>query len=226
MSIQCLDANGTLLSSTEIDAWELKASRRALLNFKTLLQDQQILALLEEQIQQGDAYFKSLISQSNGNFKEARVDFNVPGLKASKFLGWFERLGSRELTKSQRFHEIMAPSHPEHYSLGPYEIGVVETIGRYICRMRVDTKSEVPQFVKEYGDSSFTTKLPVTCYLDDGTVFLYGYQEIREDQHGCKFRIRILFPTASPQLLIDEHIEHLAIEFRYWIEAAMRSIQQ
>ena len=81
----------------------------------------------------------------------------------------------------------------------------------------------MPDFVREFGDPAFEYKLPVTCYLDDGTVFFYGFSEIRDTEDGCDFRFRIIFPAASPQILFDEHTEHLAIEFRSWIAAAFRS---
>ncbi|MCJ1431956.1 hypothetical protein MMC27_001312 [Xylographa pallens] len=160
--------------------------------------------------------------QSNRQFKESRVDLSTKGVKASHFLECFKNVDSKDTPEQcQRFFlDIMAPAHPEHYALGPYPIGIVETIGQHMCRVRVDNKVEVPEWVKEYGDSTFPTKLLVAGYLDDGTIFFYGYQEIRDVEDGCDFRFRIIFPAASPQILFDEHTEHLAIEFQHWIAAA------
>ncbi|KAK5112322.1 hypothetical protein LTR62_004285 [Meristemomyces frigidus] len=224
-SLECSLPNGRNLSTSEVDAWELKAARRGLLNLKTLLQGQPMLDLLAKQIEEGDAYFKSLIAKSNGQFKESRVDFRAKGITSSQFLEWFRIVDAKETPEGiRRFYlDIMAPAHPEHYALGPYPIGIVETIGQHICRVRIDNVVEVPDFVREYGDSTYNKKLPVTCYLDDGTVFFYGFQEIRDTEDGCDFRIRIIFPAASPQILFDEHAEHLAIEFRSWIAAAFGS---
>lgn len=224
-SLQCSLPNGQNITSGEIDAWELKAARRALLNLKTLLEGQPMLDLLAQQIEEGDTYFKGLIAKSNGQFKESRVDFTVKGIKSFQFLEWFKNVGANETPEGRQrlFLGIMAPAHPEHYALGPYPIGIVETIGQHICRVRIDPVVEVPDFVREYGDSTFEHKMPVTCYLDDGTVFFYGFQEIRDTEDGCDFRIRIIFPAASPQVLFDEHTEHLAIEFGSWIAAAFES---
>lgn len=182
-----------------------------------------MLDLLAKQIGEGDAYFKSLIAKSNGQFKESRVDFKAKGITSSQFLEWFQIVDVKEKPDDIRcfYLDIMAPAHPEHYALGPYPIGIVETIGQHICRVRIDNTVGVPQFVQDHGDSSYNKKLPVTCYLDDGTVFFYGFQEIRDTEDGCDFRIRIIFPAASPQILFDEHTEHLAIEFRSWITAAI-----
>ncbi len=224
-SLQCSLPNGQNISSGEVDAWELKASRRALLNLKTLLGEQLMLDLLAKQIKEGDAYFKDLIAKSNGQFKESRIDFAVKGLKSFEFLEWFKNIGANETSEGKRrlFLDIMAPAHPEHYALGPYPIGIVETIGQHICRVRIDNVVEVPDLVREYGDAAFERKLPVTCYLDDGTLFFYCFQEIRDTEDGSDFRIRIIFPAASPQILFDEHTEHLAIEFRSWMAAAFQS---
>lgn len=224
-SLQCSLPNGQKLSTGEIDAWELKAARRGLQNLKTLLEGQPMLDLLAKQIEEGDTYFKSLIAESNGQFKESRVDFRAKGITSSQFLEWFKIVDAKETPDTiRRFYlDIMAPAHPEHYAPGPYPVGIVETIGQHICRVRIDNTVEVPQFVRGYGDSTYDKKLPVTCYLDDGTVFFYGFQELRDTEHGCDFRFRIIFPAASPQILFDEHTEHLAIEFRSWIVAVSES---
>lgn len=228
LSIQCTLPDGRKIGSSEIDGWELKAAYRALLNLKTLLYEQPILDLLAQQIQEGDTYFKDLIAKSDGRFTESRVDFSVQGLTSGQFLSWFKSIGAKSAPESVKrlFLDIMAPAHPEHYALGPYSIGIVETIGGHICRVRIDNAVEVPDFVREYGDPAFEHKLPVTCYLDDGTVFFYGYQEIRDRDNGCDFRFRIIFPAASPKALLEEHVKHLAIEFKSWIAAAFRSCQK
>ena len=187
-----------------------------------------MLDLLAKQMEEGDNYFKGLIAKSKGQFKESRVDIKAKGITSSQFLEWFKEVDAKETSERKRrfYLDIMAPAHPEHYALGPYPIGIVETIGQHICRVRIDNAAEVPDFVREYGDPTYDKKLPVTCYLNDGTLFFYGFQELRDSEDGCEFRFRILFPAASPQLLFDEHTEHLAIEFRSWIAAAFESPQK
>ena len=224
-SLECSLPNGEIRSASEVDAWELKAARRGFGNLKTLLEGQPMLDLLAKQIEEGDRYFKGLVEASDGQFKESRIDFKAKGITSSQFTQWFADLVGKETTESKRhlYLDIMAPAHPEHYALGPYPIGIVETIGRHLCRVRIDNVADVPDFVKHYGDPTYHTKLPVAGYLDDGTLFFYGFQELRDFAEGCDFRFRILFPAASPQLLIDEHTEHLAIEFRHWIVAVFNS---
>ena len=219
-------ANGRNISNSEIDAWELRVARRGLGNLKTLLEGQPMLDLLAKQIEEGDAYFKSIIAKSDGHFKESRVDFSAKGITSSQFVEWFTG-GHAEATSQgtrRTYLDIMAPAHPEHYSLGPYPLGIVETIGQHICRVRIEMTAEVPDLVLEYGDPAFDKKLAVTCSLDDGTLFFYGFQEFQDTDDGFDLRMRIIFPAASPQILFDEHNEHLAIEFRSFITAAYESL--
>ncbi|KAK3676565.1 hypothetical protein LTR78_003339 [Recurvomyces mirabilis] len=227
-SLQCSLPTGKVLSAGEVDAWELKAARRGLKNLKTLLEGQAMLDLLTKQIEESDAYFKAIIAKSKGQFNESRIDFKAKGITSSQFLEWFKVIGGRQTTEGRRqfFLDTMAPAHPEHYALGPYPMGIIETIGLHVCRLRVDNAVEVPDFVKAYGDASYGKKLPVTGFLDDGTLFFYGFQELRDTDDGCDFRFRIIFPAAAPQDLFDEHTEHLAIEFRSWIATAFESYQK
>lgn len=227
-SLECSLPTGKVLSPGEVDAWELKAARRGLQNLKTLLEGQAMLDLLTKQIEEGDAYFKGIIAKSKGQFNESRIDFKAIGITSSQFLEWFEVIGGRQTNNGRRqfFLDSMAPAHPEHYALGPYPMGIVETIGNHICRVRVDNVVEVPDFVKAYGDASYNNKMPVTGFLDDGTLFFYGFQELRDTDDGCDFRFRIIFPAAAPPVLFDEHAENLAIEFRSWIATAFESHQK
>lgn len=225
-SLECSLPTGRPVSTEERSAWELKAARRALQNLKTLIDEQTMLKLLDTQIEAGDHYFKQLIQESHGQFKESRVDFHAKGLTSTQFLAWFGALAAHDGTTHGRrslYLDLMAPAHPEHYALGPYFIGNVETIGRHMCRIQMDIQEEVPDFVKAYGDPAYPIKLANTGLLDDGTAILYGFQELRDVDDGCDFRTRILFPAASPQILFDEHTEHLAIEFGHWIVAASES---
>ncbi|KAK0863524.1 hypothetical protein LTR87_016159 [Friedmanniomyces endolithicus] len=220
-SLECSLPTGEVLSPGEVDAWELKAARRGLQNLKTLLEGQAMLDLLTKQIEEGDAYFKGIIAKSKGQFNESRIDFKAIGITSSQFLKWQTNNGRRQF-----FLDSMAPAHPEHYALGPYPMGIVETIGNHICRVRVDNVVEVPDFVKAYGDASYNNKMPVTGFLDDGTLFFYGFQELRDTDDGCDFRFQIIFPAAAPPVLFDEHAENLAIEFRSWIATAFESHQK
>jgi hypothetical protein len=214
--------NGQAVENNEVDSWELKASRRALRNLKTLLAGQPMLDLLQSQIEVADAYYKDIIARSDGQYRESRIDLKAKGITLAQFMEWWKvwmvELQKPEI-KQQVFIDTMVPAHPEHYTLSPYQSGVVETIGEHIARVRIEPCLNPPDFVREYGDPSYQ-HLPATGTLDDGSVLFYILQEIRDSEEGCDFRLRLLFPAAAPQVFFEEHAEHLAVEFRSFISTA------
>ncbi|KAL9543547.1 hypothetical protein MBANPS3_008071 [Mucor bainieri] len=200
--------NGESVDISQVDSWELKTSRRALKNLKTLLAGQPMLDLLKNQMDEADTYFKSIINKSNGEFKESRID-----LKAK------EMIDQPPEVKRQVFIDTMVPSHPEHYAVLLDQEGIVETIGGHLARLLFRPCANPPEFVKAFGDPSFQN-LPAMGTLQDGSTFAYIFQELRDSDEGCDFHLRVLFPAAAPQLLFDEHAEHLAVEFRGFITTA------
>lgn len=224
LSIECCHPNGQAITSGEIDAWELKAARRALRNLKTLLEGQPMLDLIDKQMQEADNYYRDLIAKSNKKFKESRIDLKAHGLTSAQFLEWFrEWINDVKTPEGKRrvFLNDIAPAHPEHYAIPPYPAGIIETIGGHVGRVRIEPGATLPDFVnEEYGDPTYRTKLTGTAYLDDGSLFFHLFQELRDSEDGCDFRLRILYPAASPQSLLDEHSEHLAVEFRSFLTAA------
>lgn len=220
--------NGLAVSSNDVDSWELKASRRALRNLKTLLAGQPMLNLLKPQIEEADAYYKEIIDKSKGQYKESRIDLKANGITVASFLDWWgewmQELQDEE-KKVETFLETMVPAHPEHYALPPYPSGVVETIGEHIARVQIKPVFDLPDFVRAYGDSSYKP-LSAIGTLEDGGVLFYILQELRDCEGGCQFRLRLLFPAAAPQVFFDEHAEHLAVEFRQFITLAFERQQR
>ena len=62
--------------------------------------------------------------------------------------------------------------------------------------------------------------------MDDGSVLFYILQELRDCDEGSEFRLRLLFPAAAPQVFFDEHAEHLAVEFRSFVNSAFERQQR
>ncbi|CAO3642883.1 unnamed protein product [Mucor fragilis] len=216
--------NGESVDINQVDSWELKASRRALKNLKTLLAGQPMLDLIKDQMDEADAYYKSIIEKSNGEFKESRIDLKVKEISTAQFTTWWntwlsEMLNQPPEAKRQVFIDTMVPSHPEHYALLIDQEGLVETIGGRLARVSVHPCANPPEFVKAFGDPSYQN-LPARGTLKDGSTFAYIFQELRDSDEGYDFRLRVLFPAAAPQLLFDEHAEHLAVEFRSFITTA------
>jgi hypothetical protein len=228
LSLEYSWPSGKAVETSDVDSWELKASRRALKNLKTLLAGQVMLDLLKPAIEEADIYYKDIINRSNGEYKESRIDLKARGLKVAHFMSWWKEwmgdLQDSEI-KQKTFLETMVPAHPEHYALPPYPSGVVETIGEHIARVQIKPIFDPPPFVRAYGDPSYQP-LSAIGTLDDGSILFYILQELRDCDDGSEFRLRLLFPAAAPQVFFDEHAEHLAVEFRSFITSAFERQQR
>jgi hypothetical protein len=228
LSLRYSRPNGTPIPTNDIDTWELKASRRALKTLRTLLSNEAMLSLLDPLIEEADTYYKTIIAQSHGEYKESRIDLKAHGLKVSHFMDWWEEwmadLQNPE-TQQKTFLETMVPAHPEHYALPPYPSGVVETIGEHIARVQIKPIFDSPAFVSAYGDPAYQP-LSAIGTLDDGSILFYILQELRDCDEGSEFRLRLLFPAAAPQVFFDEHAEHLAVEFRSFVTSAFERQQR
>lgn len=226
LSIEYSWPNGQAVKENEVDFWELKASRRALRNLRTLLAGKPMLDLLQKQIDEADIYFKGIIAESNGQYRETRIDLKAKGFTKSEFLGWWKEW-MQELanpsTKQKTFLDTMVPAHPEHYAPPPYPGGIIETIGEHIARVRIQPGGDLPDCVRQYGDERYQP-LSAIGTLDDGSILFYILQEVRDVDEGCEFRLRLCFPVAAPQVFFDEHAEHLAVEFRGFIQTAFVAI--
>lgn len=222
VSLEYCWPTGESVDNNQVDSWELKASRRALKNLRTLLAGQPMLDLIKNQIEEADTYYKDIIEKSNGEFKESRIDLKAKGITLAQFMAWW-KVWMAELqqpdVKQQVFMDTMVPAHPEHYALPANHGGIVETIGEHIARVHIKPCASPPDFVKAYGDPSYQHLLAIGT-LEDGSILLYILQEIRDSEEGCDFRLRLLFPASAPQVFFDEHAEHLAIEFRSFINTA------
>lgn len=208
----------------DVDSWELRASRRALLNLKSLIRSKQMLQLIQPQIDEADAYFKQVIADSDGSYRSCATHLKVTGIKLNHIMSLRQKMSTSMTTdagREQFFLDVLARAHPEHYALPPYEDGIVEVIGEHMARLNIDKDSEVPSFVvEEYGDPTFQAKKVATGRLDDGSVLCYILHQFKDTEAGCELIVRLLFPANAPEVWFKEHAEHLAIEFRAGLKKA------
>ena len=224
-------AKGNVHDDQVVDAWELKAARRALMNLKTLLYGQPMLELIQKQIDASDAYYKDVIAASDGKYRECRVDLHVKGLTTMQIQTFRKRrmqqAAGKPDAKDALALGLMLPAHPEHYALPPdYPEGIIEVIGEHMARIRIEVTSDVPSFVMDYGHPDYAFKKPTVGRLDDGAVLFYILHEFRDREDGCDCILRLLFPAAAPQVFFDDHAEHLSIEFRSGLRAAFKEYNQ
>lgn len=169
-----------------------------------------MLDLLQNQIEEADAYYKDITARSNGRYTESRIDLKAKGFTLTQFMEWWKvwmvELQTPEL-KQKVFLDTMVTADQEHYTLPPYNSGIVETIREHIARVCALPCANPPNFVHEYGDPTYQ-HLPVIGIMDDGSILFYILQEVRDSEEGCDFHLQLLFPAAAPQVFFDEHAEH------------------
>lgn len=210
---------GRTADESVVDQWELKAARRALRNLKSVAGGQVMMDLLAEQIEAGDRFHHDLIAASGGGYRESRTAFAVRGLGGTELAEWFQGQAA-----TGRFQDkaLLLNAHPEHYVEPPqYPGGMVETIGGHLTRFRVSVAGELPAPVAAYLDPAYpVTLMNAELTLDDGTPFAYCLHQARDTETGADVVVRVVYPAAAPDSMIEGHCEHLAIEFRSWIRNA------
>lgn len=117
-------------------------------------------------------------------------------------------------------------AHPEHYVQPPgYPGGTVETIGGHLTRFKASMSPELPPSISEYLDPAYPLTLATALLsLDDGTPFAYCVHQARDTDTGADVVVRVLYPSAAPDSMIEEHCEHLSVEFRNWIRDAADAV--
>ncbi|RFU27280.1 hypothetical protein B7463_g9047, partial [Scytalidium lignicola] len=205
-------------SDRDVDFWELRASRRALANLKTLLYGTPMLDLVKAQCEQGDIYFKSLLAASKDCWHECRTDMHVISVGVRDVMDARKKLLT--MKNRERVLRTLLPAHPEHYAKPACEgqEGVIEVIGEHMMSLRMVVTDDVPDFVRAYADPAYPFKKPTVVKLQDGTTAYYILHEFRDVEDGCKLRLRVVFPAAAPEIMFSEHAEHMAIEFRFGVK--------
>ena len=199
----------------EVDLLELKASRRALLNLRTLLNGEPMRELLREQMDAADQQWKEWLAASNGSWREVRMDMTVEGFTATEFLTGIVAMQAGG--QDDFMIKFMYPMHPEHYCAPGHEVaGIVETLGRMPTRLILSPQQldGMPDFVQRLADESYPLKMCAEGLLQDGTTVGYLFHQYRDTPTGCDLIFRGFGPSAGPDYASEEHEEHFAVEFR------------
>lgn len=203
-----------------IDGFELFSARRALALLKEKLGRQSILDLLHEDISAGNAFLRAHLERSAGAKATGTTVLHAQGITAAAFTGWLARGFARE--------DVMLAGHPEHYSIHAEPgkgANIVETLGEYVCSF----------FMREWDDSIVADQnLSATSnaksnsrqslmLLEDGTVVGSISSVFDEAPGGFTATLSVTLPATCAPDVIQQHLEHFAVEFRTWI---LRSIAE
>ncbi|WP_033294282.1 hypothetical protein [Amycolatopsis jejuensis] len=214
---------GGTFDEAAVDQWELAAAQRALKNLKAVASGQVMVDLLADQIEAGDQHVKELLAASDGTYRESRTEFTVRGLTGTGLAEWFQSQWRKSQADADFDNKtLFFNAHPEHYGAPPhYRGGNVEMIGGHLIRFKAVALSELPVEVRSFYAPEYPVPLMnALLTLDDDTPFAYCVHQARDTETGSDVVVRVLYPSAAPDSLIEGHCRHLAIEFRTWIRSA------
>lgn len=195
-----------------IDGFELFSARRALGLLKGKLGRERLRELLRDEIAAGDAFLRTNVERSSGQETTGTTRLRAHGITAAQFTDWLARAFGRE--------DVMLAGHPEHYSIHAepgITVNIVETLGEYVCSF----------FMREWDDSvvvkrpSNTSAKPAgrrsQMLLEDGTVVGSIANAFDEEPDGFTATLSVTLPATCGPGVIQQHLEHFAVEFRTWI---------
>lgn len=195
-----------------IDGFELFSARRALELLKRKLGRERLLDLLHEEIDAGDAFLRDHLERSGGAEASGTTTLRAHGITAAEFGAWLGAAFARD--------DVMLAGHPEHYSIHAEPgqlVNIVETLDDQVCSF----------FMRPWDDSVTVEQgLPVErrshMLLADGTVVGSIGNVFEEGPDGFTARLSVTLPATCAPEVIEQHLEHFAVEFRTWILRAAR----
>jgi hypothetical protein len=122
----------------------------------------------------------------------------------------------------------MLAAQPEHFVVtgnADATSDVVENIGPHVCSFKIHFTGED----SAAGDllPDYPIRMVGHAKLADGTVTMHVLHQFRDTAAGFDAHLTIFFPEACPEAeVIEQHRQHLAVEFNNWITAAGSSAQR
>ncbi|OON72176.1 hypothetical protein [Streptomyces tsukubensis] len=220
-----LPATVTLVSGPTgpggIDDFELFYARRALDRFRARLGRQGLLDLLAADMEEGNAFLRESARASDGNFTGGTTVLAARGITSGEFLAWMDKTFAGD-------EKPLLAAHPEHYVMAPGADGafnVVENIGPYVCSFFMggwgtDAMAWAADADELLPESEFPHKMSSNLFLGDGAVVGRALTQFGDTTDGFTASLTVYVPSLCPEVVLEHHLRHYAVEFRNWIIAA------
>jgi hypothetical protein len=201
-------------TDSTIDGYELFAARRALALLKDKLGRDRILQLLCDEITEGETFLRDHLARSAGEEATGTTTLRARGITAAEFGHWLGGAFARE--------DVMLAGNPEHYSIQAepgQNVNIVETLDRYVCSFYMrpwDDSVIVDQELPAATDQKLAGRRSHILLLD-GTVVGSIANAFEEEDDGFTARLSVTLPVTCAPEVIEQHLEHFAVEFRTWI---------
>ncbi|MEP6629201.1 MAG: hypothetical protein ABJA89_01965 [Lapillicoccus sp.] len=208
-----------------IEAYELRAARRALALLKTTLGRERLLELLSDEIDAATTYLREHVERSAGEEINGTTVLRAHGISAAGFTGWLAQAFGRE--------DVLIAGHPEHYSIHASggRVNIVETLGDHVCSFFMlpwdDAKSPVaeqPPATNPAGADVVVHRRRSRMALDDGT-FGSIANAFQDEGDGFVAHLSVTLPATCGPDAVEHHLQHFAVEFRSWILRAAHELQ-
>ncbi len=201
-------------SEGSIERFELASARRALKLLKGNLGRVRLLDLLQDEIAAGNSFLRAQAERSAGQETTGTTTLRAHGITATQFTDWLLQAFGRE--------DVLLAGHPEHYSIHSADgnAHIVETLGEHVCSffMREWDESALPEPDLRSSDAADARRSRLL--LEDGTVVGSISTSFDEEQDGFRAHLSVTLPTTCGPQVIEQHLQHFAVEFRNWILTA------
>lgn len=202
-------------TDTTIDGFELFSAHRALELLKRRLGRPALLALLADEIAEGEAYLRDHLARSAGAEASGTTVLRAHGISATGFGGWLGAAFARE--------DVMVAGHPEHYAIHAEPgrlVNVVETLDTHVCSFYMRPWNDSVSGVQAPAGPGAATRRS-HMLLADGTVVGTIANTFEEESDGFTLRLSVTLPATCAPAAVEQHLEHFAVEFRTWILRAV-----
>jgi hypothetical protein len=166
------------------------------------------------EIAAGDAFLRAHLERSAGEQATGTTTLQAHGITAAEFTGWLARAFARE--------DVMLAGHPEHYSIHAEpgrNVNIVETLGEYVCSFFMrdwnDSVIEKQQLASPAAEKPAGRRSQML--LPDRAVVGSIANVFDEEPDGFTARLSVTLPATCDPDVIQQHLEHFAVEFRTWI---------
>ena len=210
---------GRTLDNAAIRDIELTRARRALAYLKAKIGNAAMRDLLKDDLDHTQARNRAWVEASSGRWKSGSLELVVPGPTAAAFHGYF-----MTMMKEDRQPELRA-GHPEHFMnvpLGPHA-EVIENVGQDDLPwfIRLDFMPPDTEFPAPW-DPAYPAEHRLGAFINDADGLRIGsaIHEMRDIEDGLHIKLTIVLPNAAPDVLIEGHLQHFAVEFRNWTRMA------
>ncbi|MFD2420347.1 hypothetical protein [Amycolatopsis pigmentata] len=203
--------NGNTLSDDDINLLSPEDAREVSIATRRSYDFDGIRGLFKAQLQASDQLWKDANDAPAGApIRIARADLTITGVPFDKF-----RQGSDFDALRQTYPAL----HPDHYFAyvdGGGRLLVMETFGMYGGPTEVHTVPDLDVAAPVERDAGYPVLTAGYARLasDDGTdINAVAFHQFKPLDQGVSVKLCAAFPPNMPQVIVDGHKVHMAIEF-------------